>query len=341
MINSVPMPSTNKGASRPVLTLVLLGMLLVALLLIAQWLWLTRTLNPPAVQPLLPAERAPLLSALFRQPAIIGSLIASAVSLGLAVVAAVTPLPWWVLLATLLQPAPGGKPRRRLQWGQEPQSAEAWVADQAALLGVPPTALAPADPAAVPQPSQPAPGASVDPAQPQPAVTPQPTGVAPQGTVVGQPTPLPAGQQPSPGAPPQPQQPGVPGASGQPPALPQPGPSQQPGVPAAPGTAPSTEPGAPQQPAAQSGAAQPPSQPAPGAQPPQPTLQHLLAAEEKVDLKELTDIGDILNSFKDNDEIPAQLLALSQSLPDIALVDLVAHCRRIAAELSAANAMTS
>lgn len=67
-------------------------------------------------------------------------------------------------------------------------------------------------------------------------------------------------------------------------------------------------------------------------------LQQILAAEEKVDIKELTDIGDILNSFKDNDEIPAQLLTLSQSLPDVALVDLAAHCRRIAAELTAANA---
>lgn len=336
MIDSVPMPSTNKGTPRPVLTLVLLGLLLVALLLIAQWLWLTRTLNPPAVQPLLPAERAPLLSALFRQNAIVWSLMAAAVSLGLAVVAAVTPLPWWVQLAALLQPVPGGKPRRRLQWRQEPQSAEEWVANQAALLGIPPTALAPAAPAAVPQPSQPAPGASVAPGQPQPAVTPPPTGGAPQGTVANQPAPLPAGQQPSPGAPPQP---GVPGAPGQPPALPQPGPGQQPGVPAAPGTAPATAPDAAQQPAAQPGAAQPPSQPAPGAQPPQPTLQQILAAEEKVDLKELTDIGDILNSFKDNDEIPAQLLALSQSLPDVALVDLVAHSRRIAAELIAANAM--
>lgn len=327
MIDTIPVLSTNKGAPRPVLTLVLLGMLLVALLLIAQWLWLTRTLNPPAVQPLLPAERAPLLSALFRQNAVVWSLIASAVSLGLAVVAAVTPLPWWVQLAALLQPAPGGKLRRRIQWGQEPQSAEEWVADQAALLGIPPAVLAAADPVAVPQPSQPAPGASVAQGQPQPAVMPPSTGVAPQGTVASQPPPLPAGQQPSPGAPPQPQQPGVPGALGQPPALPQPGPSQQPSVPAASGTAP----GAPQQPAAQPASAQPP----------QPTLQQILAAEEKVDLKELTDIGDILNSFKDNDEIPAQLLALSQSLPDVALVDLVAHSRRIAAELSAANAMTA
>lgn len=336
MIDSVSMPSTNKGAPRPVLTLVLLGMLLVALLLIAQWLWLTRTLNPPTVQPLLPTERAPLLSALFRQNAIVWSLIASAVSLGLAVVAAATPLPLWVQLAALLQPAPGGKPRRRLQWRQEPQSAEEWVADQAALLGVPPTALAPAAPVAVPQPSQPATGASVAPGQPQPAVTPPTTAFAPQAA--GQPTPSPAGPPASPGTPPQPQQPGVPSAPSQPPALPQPGSGGQPGVPIAPGTAPGTATDAAQQPAAQPGAAQPPSQPAPGAQPPQPMLQQILAAEEKVDIKELTDIGDILNSFKDNDEIPAQLLTLSQSLPDVALVDLAAHCRRIAAELTAANA---
>ena len=57
-----------------------------------------------------------------------------------------------------------------------------------------------------------------------------------------------------------------------------------------------------------------------------------------MDLKELTDIGDILSSFKESDEISAQLLALSQSLDEVAIDALVAHSRRVATRLAAANA---
>lgn len=64
----------------------------------------------------------------------------------------------------------------------------------------------------------------------------------------------------------------------------------------------------------------------------------MLATEEKMDLKELTDIGDILSSFKESDEVSAQLLALSQSLDDVDLDALVAHSRRVATRLTAANA---
>lgn len=56
-----------------------------------------------------------------------------------------------------------------------------------------------------------------------------------------------------------------------------------------------------------------------------------------MDIKELTDIGDILSSFKESDDIPAQLLALSQSLDDVDLDALVAHSRRVATRLTAAN----
>lgn len=56
-----------------------------------------------------------------------------------------------------------------------------------------------------------------------------------------------------------------------------------------------------------------------------------------MDLKELADIGDILSSFKENDDIPAQLLALSQSLDEVAVEALVEHSRRVAGRLAAVN----
>lgn len=336
MIESVNLHPTPKAPQRQFLTLVLLGMLLVALLLMGQWLWLTRTLSTPEAQLVLPSERIPLLESLFRQKAIVVSLGASAFIMLLALLAAVSPLTWWAHLLRLFHKAPAGQYMNAALWGQEPQTAEEWVAAQAALLGMPPTGPA-TDPLAPAPPGQAsgAPSAQGQPPAGQPAGTPP----AP-----GQPGTLPAGQ-PAPA-----QQPGAPGqqpqaAPGQPGTLPagQQAPAQQPGDPGQqpqPGAPPA--PGQPPQPADQQAPpAQQPGQPAQPGQPPaaQPGLQQLLATEEKMDIQELTDIGDILSSFKESDDIPAQLLALSQSLDEVDLDALVAHSRRVVTRLTAANSV--
>ena len=331
MIESVNIQPSTKLPQRQFLPLFLLGMLLVTLLLIGQWLWLTQTLNIPAAPILLPSERSPLFDSLFRQKTIVWSLSASAIALLLAILVGVSPLSWWLPVRSRF--GKGGKrsgvrPDRLALWGQAPQSAEEWVAAQTALSGVPQTAVAPSCQAGSPASGQAA--ATMPPTQGQPPLG--PPGVPGQPPVSQQPGVLPApGQQPTaqqpappgaqqPGAPPQ--QPGIPSMPGQP---------QQPGAPPTPGQ--------PEQPAdaQQPGAPQPQSQPAAAAQPPEPGLQQLLATEENVDIKELTDIGDILSSFKDNEDVPAHLLALSQSLDEVAVETLVAHSKSVAARLKAAN----
>lgn len=342
MIESVNIQPTTKLSQRPFLTFFLLGTLLVALLLIGQWFWLTQTLSIPEPQVVLPSERAPLLSSLFRQKGIVLSLLTSAGTMVLALLVAVSPLSWWAHFMGVSSKIPGGQPGRLPRWGQEPQSAEEWVAAQAAYLGVPPATLlagVAVPPGQLPgmpplAPEQPQPGSSGAPGQP----TAQPPGTPGAPPAPGQPGALPAGQQPAaqppgtPGAPaapgqqptaqqpgaPQTQQPGAPGLAAQPGAPPAPG--QQPAAPPAPGQQPPPADG--QQPAAP---------------PPQPGLQQLLATEEKVDISELTDIGDILSSFKDNEDVSAQLLALSQSLDEVEIEALVAHSRRVATRLVAAN----
>lgn len=337
MIESVNIQPSKPVLQRPFLTFLLLGMLLVALLLFGQWFWLTHTLSAPEPQAVLPSERAPLLSSLFRQKPIVLSLLTSAGTMALALLVAVAPLSWWAQCIGMLSKTPGRQPGQLPLWGQPPQSAEEWVAAQATLLGVPrpgeelPNQL-PGAPALVPGQPQPAvPGAPGQPPQPQ-----QPGA----GGAPGQPGTLLAG-------PPPPQQPGAPlaqqlGAPGQPPAGQQPGtpPAQQPGQGQQPGAPPVQQPGQgqqpqpadAQQPAAQPDAPQQPGQPTPA----QPGQQQLLVPEEKLDLKELTDIGDILSSFKESDEIPAQLLALSQSLDEVAIDALLAHSRRVATHLATA-----
>lgn len=345
MIESVNLHPTPKVPQRQLLPLILLGMLLVALLLLGQWFWLTRTFSVPEPQIVLPSERIPLVASLLRQKAIVVSLAASAFTMLLALLAAVSPLTWWARLLSLFGKAPAGQYMSAVLRGQEPQTAEEWVAAQAAFLGVPPTVLA-TEALATPQPGQ-APG--VPPAQGQPSSGQPPAGQQPGAPPApGQPGTLPAPAQ-QPGAPGQPPQPGAPPAPGQPGTLPagQQPPAQQPGTPGQP-----PQPGAPpapgqqplpadqqQPPAQQPGAPQPPGQPAPAAPPPQPGLQQLLATEEKMDIKELTDIGDILSSFKESDDIPAQLLALSQSLNEVDLDALVAHSRRVVTRLTAANSV--
>lgn len=339
MIESVNMQPAPKLSQRQLLPLFLLGMLLVALLLIGQWFWLTHTLSVPEPQVVLPSERAPLLSSLFRQKGIVLSLLTSAGTMMLALVVAVSPLSWWAHFMGVSSKLPSGQPSRRPLWGQEPQSAEEWVAAQAAALGVPPATLSaagaaqPGQPPATPPlaPGQPPPGTPGAPGQPAA----QPPGTPGAPPAPGQPGAPPApGQQPAPGtpgasgAPPAPGQPGAPPAPGQQPA---PGTPGAPGAPPAPGQQPG-EPPAPGQP----GAPPAPSQ-QPAAQPAQPGLQQLLATEEKVDISELTDIGDILSSFKDNEDVSAQLLALSQSLDAVEIEALVVHTQRVAARLAAAN----
>ena len=332
MIESVNIQPVNTLPQRQFLPLFVLGMLLVALLLMGQWFWLTHSLSVPEPQVVLPSERAPLLSSLFRQKGIVLSLLTSAGTMVLALLVAVSPLSWWAHFMGVSSKMPNGPSGRQPLWGQEPQSAEEWVAAQAAYLGVPPAtllaggAVPPGQPPGMPPlaPGQPAaqppgtPGAPPAPGQPGTLPAGQPPAAQPPGTPGAPPVP---GQQPTaqqPGAP-QTQQPVAPGQAPQPGAPPAPG--QQPAAPPAPGQQPPPADG--QQPVAQ---------------PPQPGLQELLATEEKVDINELTDIGDILSSFKDNEDVSAQLLALSQSLDEVEVEALVAHSRRVATRLAAANA---
>lgn len=333
LINPTEIRPTLHAPRRRWPVLLLLCLLLFTLALLGQWYWLTRTLNPPAAPALLPAERAPLLDALFRQQAIVWSLIGSAISMGMALVVAVSPLPWWLYGLAAVGNLPGVRFARTSVWGQAQQSAEEWVAAQEALLQLEgrqgtsagePGAEAPAanqgtvDPT-IPQSQQP-PQADPAPAQPGAQPPPQPGGQQPGA-------PQPGAQQS--GAQATPTQPGAPQSG-----APQPGNQQnqtQPGT----QQPQSEQPGA-QQPGAPQSGAQQPGAPQPGVpQPPtQQGLQQLLAQEENVDLKELTDIGDILNTFKDNDDVSPQLLALSQSLEDVNVEALVHRCRRMASRLA-------
>lgn len=312
MINSremsiTPKPPQKKAGGR-LLWPALLSGLLITLLLIGQWLWLTRLPGVAEAQIVLPAERAPLFTALFRQRAIVWSVTSSAATMALAVIVAVSPLTWWMQLLARFGQTPGAQLARAVLKSQAPQSAEEWVAEQAALLQ--------ATPAQTTQVGE----TTGFPAAMNPAAA---------GTQFAQNSPEQANQQPGL------QQPSVPQ-----PGTPQPGASQpqpQPGVP----QVQSPQPGAsqPQAPTA----VQPPQAAPPAPQPPTPApqaqqnLQQLLAQEENIDLKELTDIGDILNSFKDNEDVSPYLLALSQSLGEVEIVTLVDRCRRIAERLAVSN----
>jgi len=328
LVNPTEIRPTPHASRRRRLVLWLLSLLLFTLALLGQWYWLTRTLTPPSAPVLLPAERAPLLDALLRQKVIVWSLMGSAAGMVMAMGVAISPLPWWLYGLTALGKLPGVRFARTSVWGQTQQSAEEWVAAQAALLQLEAVQGAPsgqlgAEVSAAGQ-------EAVDPALPQGQLPPQQDQVGaqqPDGSQAGAQPPPPGTQHP--GAP-QPQTP--PGT--QPTPTTQPG-APQPGAPQ-PGAQPTpTQPAAPQPGAPQPGTQQP-GAPQPGApQPPtQQGLQQLLAQEENVDLKELTDIGDILSTFKDNDDVSPQLLALSQSLEDVDVEALVYRCRRVASRLA-------
>lgn len=304
MINTIGIPPTPKASRRHFLGLFLLGVLLLILALLSQWLWLTNALKMPEVQILLPSERAPLISTLLKQKAIIWCFGISIVSLITAIIVAVSPLAWWLYVLAALGKTLGVRLTRTGAWGQAQQSAEEWVAAQAALLQ-----LEGAQESQINQPSA-------------------------EMTAPGQPTTdsaLSHGQSQSAQA-----QPGEQSAVQQPGAQPgaQSAPAAQPGAPQ-----PQAQPGAPQPGVQQAGAQ--PSQPQTAVQQPgvpqpqaQQGLQQLLTQGENVDLKELTDIGDILSSFKDNEDVSPYLLALSQSLDEIDVKALVARCRRMAERLA-------
>lgn len=326
MSNPVEARTASKPPQSRVFILLLSSMLLITFLLIGQWLWLTHSLSPSTVAMSLPSERAPLIDSLLRQKAIVWSLILSAATMLIALFVAVSPLPWWIRLRIRFGQASGAQPMNEVWWGQEPQSAEEWVAAQAALAGAPPSPVAG-------QPGSPPPDQAA-------AATVAASGQPPQpgqaSGAPGQQPPSPNGQQ-APGQPAQ--QSGAPGQPPQAGAPAQPG-VPQPGQPIAPG----------QQPPPPNGQQAPGQPAAPGQQPPQPgapgqqsqqDLQQLLAQNETLDVKELTDIGDILSSFKENDEIPPHLLALSQSLGEIDGKTLLAKSERVAAQLKALNASGS
>ncbi len=323
MIHSIENRPYGKPPKR-LLPWLLLGLLLIVLLLVGQWLWLMRSIAGAETPILLPSERAPLLMSLRGQPAIFWSTIITGVALVLALLVAVSPLPWWMYLMATLGWGNGARLARVAVQQQKAQSAEAWVAEQAAFEQAAQAQTNPADPsgAQATASNQPATGTV------QPPGT-QPAGVQPPGTQPGvqQPgapqlgAPQPGTQPPGtvpPGAPQPATQPAQPGTL--PPGV------QPPGVPPPPGTVP---PGAP--------TATPPAQPGaqpPGA-PPSQDLQALLEEEKKLDIGELTDIGDMLSSFKESDEISPYLVALSNSLDDVDVMTLSPKANQIAAQLAA------
>src|SRR5262249_13099413 len=91
------------------------------------------------------------------------------------------------------------------------------------------------------------------------------------------------------------------------------------------------------QPVIQQGPQTPQSQPQQAVQKPQEQEGKIEEQEEKIDLEEITDIGDILSSFKDNEIVSPYLLALSQGLDDIDAATLITRCRRVTASLVAAS----
>ncbi len=316
MVESMENRADAKLLKRLLPWLLALICLLIALVFVLQSL-LT---NPPpaaaATQIALPSERAPLLLSLRAQQPIFWSSVIGAVALLLALLVAASPLTWWMRLWAAFGWGPSAQLARMAvqhqKQQQEQQAMDQWIAEQAVLYAEQTQTQA------FTPPNAPAPGV-------QAPDTPQPVG--------GQP---PNAQTPGtqiPGTP----QPGAPGTqpAAQTPGTPQPGTIlPQPGMPpgAQPGTQPSAQPeqpGAPQPPAPQT-----PGAPAPVA-PPSEALQALLVEEEKLDLAELTDIGDLLSSFKESEGVSPQLLALSQSLDEVDVTILVAQTRQLAATLAA------
>ncbi|MBX3014612.1 MAG: hypothetical protein KF832_24040 [Caldilineaceae bacterium] len=322
MINPGEVRPPTKPPSR--FALYLAGGLVLITLLMAQWFWLTRSLMPTAAAIPLPAERAPLWDALFRQPPIVWSLSLAGVVLLVALVAALSPLRWWGHLMIFVGRLPGTQQLPASLWGEEPQSVEAWVAAQAELLGVPPDGQV----TTAEQPVAVAQAAATAPVPGQP-------GVQPPGTP-GQPeAQAPAAPQPAPG------QPGV-----QPPGTPSQPEAQAPAAPQPGVLPPGAQPHPPAPPDAQQPGTTPPNAPPPGGLPPggpipatPQDLQQLLAQTEALDVKELTDIGDILSSFKENDEVSEHLLTLSRSLDEVEIRGLVTKLNQVANELNRLNAL--
>jgi hypothetical protein len=302
MTNSLEMFVTPKQAETAprwrLLWPLLLGGLFI-LILSGQWFWLTRSLAAEA-QVVFPAARSPLITALFQQKATVWSVALSTGSMTLAMFLALSPLRWWVYLHAMLRNSPGDWVAYGTLKVQKQQSAEEWVAEQAALLQTAPGGATHAAETAAPLPAMNQVAAGTAPLQNSPAPTHAPTGVSQPQLDSQKPVAQPVATiQPQPDIPPA--------------QAPQPGPAQpqsvqpQPAVPAAP------------------------------ALHPEEALQQLVAQEESVDLVELTNIGDILNSFKDTEDVSTSLLALSQSLDEIETAALVAACRQVAQRLTASN----
>ncbi len=322
MLHSIENRPYGKPPKR-LLPWLLLGLLLLALLFVGQWLWLTRSATAAETQILLPSERAPLIMSLRGQQAIFWSTILSVGTLLLALLLAVAPLPWWMRLWAALGWGNGARLARIAVQQQEEQDAEKWVAAQATLLQAEqalahPAAQTDAQNTVLTQPV----AGTVPPSGTQPTGA-QPSNAQPPGT-------QPAGVQPPGTQPPGTQPPGVQPPGTQPPSAPLPG-VQPPGI-LPPGTPPPDA-----QPAVLPPGTPPPTQPAapPPGTPPAQDLQALLAQEDKLDIEELTDIGDILSSFKESDEISPYLLALSQSLDDVDVLTLIPKSNQVAAQLAA------
>jgi len=299
MLHSVENLPYRKPANR-LLPWLLMGVLLLALLFVILWLLLQRgAATGVETQIVLPSERAPLMTSLREQPPIFWSTIIASTALVMALLVALSPLSWWMHLVATFGWGNGARMARSAVQHQEVQAAEQWVAAQAAFVQEAQAAANPAEP----------PGA-------QPTAQNQPVA----GTV-----PPPGVQSPG-GAAPAPQPGAQPGA--QPPGTPAPG-TPPPGVTPEALPAGAQAPGAPQ-PAPQPA---PPGTQPPGA-PPSQNLQALLAQEEKLDIEELTDIGDIMSSFKESDEISPYLLALSNSLDEVDVMTLITKSRQVATDLA-------
>lgn len=336
-----PRPSRGLVIALPIhrTDLPALMLMLLAFSLIGWWGWATSQPNSLLATPD-PSSTTwePLLLSLFHQKAISLTLTLTAVLLILAAALAVSPLRWWAYLRFVAKTGIVAQWRQFQRRSPEPDDAEAWVAAQAAWLEEMQATVAQEEAAQRSAASEEtateangqANGQTGEPsaASPQAAAA-QATDPAAQATT-------PAAQAVEPGTEAQgatAQGATTPAADGQQPA-------NEPavGAPQDPAAAPA-DPNAPQLQAEKAPDAAAPAQPKAAVPKGQQASAEMAALaeetkEEALDLNDLTDVQDILNSFADNDVISAELLALSATLDDIALATLVQQCDAVAVHLA-------
>ncbi len=290
----------------------------------------------------------PLLLSLLHQKSISLTFTLAGVLLILAAALAVAPLRWWAYLRFVAKTGIAAQWRQFQRRSPEPDDAEAWVAAQAAWLE---EMQATVDQEEAAQRSAASEGTAAATNGQANGQTGEPSAGSPQSA--GAQTTDPAAQAATPATQAATQGPATQGAAAQGTteqgAAPSAADGQQPaaapaaGTPQNPAAAPA-DPNAPQPAAEKQGDAAAPAQPkaaAPKGQQPSAEMAALAeeTKEEALDLNDLADVQDILNSFTDNDVISAELLALSASLDEIDLLALRQQTRSVAKQLD--QGMTS